>query len=300
MKAKYSFLLVVLIFACSSLAGQKNLISIPYLIGDTAIIKLDNLGDSIQWQESLDLLNWTNILGQNLDSLVLVVDTSKYIRANVEHGNCDPYFSDTLYISTNIICPPTVSDFDGNAYSTVLIGTQCWMKENLNSENDASGTPIPRYCYGSSIALCDTFGGLYYWTTIMNYSASSNTIPSGIQGICPTGWHIPADAEWEILVSYLGGDSIAGGKMKETGFAHWQTPNSNATNSSDFTALPGGYRNNTGNFELLGIYGFWWSSTEYNYQIGWCRSLFNQSSSVYHFYDYKDKGFAVRCIKDWN
>jgi uncharacterized protein (TIGR02145 family) len=302
MKANYTVLLIVFLFASIYLSGQhkiqKNLVSNPYFMGDTIIIKLDNPGDSILWQESMDLLNWMDIPGQNSDSLVHVVDTSKYIRASVVHGNCNPYFSDTLHILTNMICPTTTTDFDGNVYSTIQIGTQCWMKENLNAEHDASGTPIPRYCYGSSIAYCDTFGGLYYWTTIMNSSGSSNTIPSGIQGICPTGWHIPSDAEWEILVNYLGGDSIAGGKMKESGFAHWQTPNSNATNSSSFSALPGGYRNSTGNYETKGIYGFWWSSTEYSYQIAWCRSLFNQSGSVYHFYDYKDKGFAVRCIKD--
>jgi hypothetical protein len=102
-------------------------------------------------------------------------------------------------------CPgtPTVTDYDGNTYNTVQIGNQCWMKENLNTTRDAGGNNISRYCYSNTNANCENYGGLYTWATLMNGAASSNGNPSGVQGICPTGWHVPSDAEWTELTDYL-------------------------------------------------------------------------------------------------
>ena len=123
------------------------------------------------------------------------------------------------------------------------------MAENLNIGTTISGATdmannsiIEKYCNENNTANCDTYGGLYQWNEMMEYS----TTP-GVQGICPTGWHLPTDAEWTVLTSYLGGESIAGGKMKTTGTIEagtglWYAPNNGATNSSGFSALPGGYR----------------------------------------------------------
>ncbi|MCF8373665.1 MAG: fibrobacter succinogenes major paralogous domain-containing protein [Bacteroidales bacterium] len=315
MKAKYSFLLVVMIFTCSSLTGQKNLSSNPYMVGDTVTIKLDNLGDSIQWQESLDLLNWTDIPGQNLDSLVHVVDTSKYVRARVVHGNCAPYFSDTLQITANLMnCPPTVTDYDGNVYNTVSIGDQCWMKENLKATHYSDGTAIPNisdpiawrvlgdntfekaYCFYNNDTSSE-YGALYSWAAAMNGAYSSNTNPSGVQGVCPNGWHLPSDLEWTELTDSLGGVAVAGGKLKEFGAIHWNSPNVDATNSSGFTGLPGGGRTSDyGTFVALGASGYWWSTAVTNYVGVWCRRLDNTIAQVARVSYYMSSGFSVRCI----
>ena len=107
---------------------------------------------------------------------------------------------------------------------------------------------IEKYCYDDDPANCDVYGGLYQWDEMMGY-----TTTEGVQGICPVDWHIPTDAEWDILQNYLGGFNVAGGKLKEAGTIHWNAPNAGATNSSGFTALPNGYRDGgVGNFWALG------------------------------------------------
>jgi len=153
---------------------------------------------------------------------------------------------------------------DGKSYNTVQVGTQCWMKENLNigtmvngSINQTDNGTIEKYCHGDNSSNCTTYGGLYQWDELMQYGTAE-----GSQGICPTGWHVPTDAEWCILenyvdagtvscatISYRGGN--AGGNLKETGTAHWQSPNTGATNSFGFTGLPGGARLANGSFNYL-------------------------------------------------
>jgi uncharacterized protein (TIGR02145 family)/prepilin-type N-terminal cleavage/methylation domain-containing protein len=190
----------------------------------------------------------------------------------------------------------TISDIDGNIYNTVKIGNQCWMKENLKVTKNPAGTSITRYCYNSDINNCNTYGGLYTWTTIMNGSAGSNTVPSGVQGICPTGWHIPSDAEWTILTDYLGGLSVAGGKMKETGTTHWTSPNTGADNTSGFTALPAGYRDADGSFDDLGGDAYLWSSSEDDPGDSWYRFLYYFNTEVYRLSLNQAVGFSVRCL----
>ena len=194
----------------------------------------------------------------------------------------------------------TVTDFDGNVYNTVTIGTQVWMKENLKTTHYSNGTAIPlvnnatswaaltatdmAYCwYNDDIANKATYGALYTWAAAMNGAASTTTNPSGIQGVCPTGWHLPSDAEWTVLTDYLGGGSVAGGKLKEAGTMHWISPNTGATNETGFTALPGGYRDFYGAFSSIGGYGLWWSATVYY---------------VFRNYYIKQDGFSVRCVRD--
>lgn len=200
-----------------------------------------------------------------------------------------------------------VTDIDGNTYKTVIIGTQTWMAENLKVTKYNDGTSIPNVTgatewYESTTgALCDyentslnseTYGKLYNWYTV-------NT-----DKLCPTGWHVPTDAEWTTLTNYLGGEGIAGGKLKETGTTHWDSPNIDATNESGFTALPGGFRNyHGGAYGSIGHVGYWWSATEYldseilvNYALP--RIIQKGNSSVGKYPKPKGYGFSVRCVKD--
>ena len=130
-------------------------------------------------------------------------------------------------------------------------------------------------------------------------ATSWNPVPSGpVQGICPAGWHLPTDAEWTTLTTYLGGESVAGGKMKETGTTHWLSPNTGATNSSGFTALPGGTRDYNGPFLTLTYYGYFWSASEYSTSLAWYRRIDYNYAAVYSYHSNKSYGFSARCLKN--
>lgn len=202
---------------------------------------------------------------------------------------------------------------DGNNYKIVGIGNQVWMAENLKYLPSVAGpgtgsTTIPLYyVYGydgtdvnvaKATVYYKTYGVLYNWPAAMAGSASSSTNPSGVQGICPTGWHLPSDAEWTQLTDYLGGQSVAGGKLKETGTAHWISPNTGATNETGFTALPGGHRIHNGTFGSIGSHGYWWSVTESYTNDAWYQSMDYGYSYVYSYYGSKELGFSVRCLRD--
>jgi uncharacterized protein (TIGR02145 family) len=190
----------------------------------------------------------------------------------------------------------------GQTYKTVLIGSQCWMAENLNigkqvkefmGVNQPDNDTIVKWCYWNSTDSCNIFGGLYQWNEAM-----CNSTSEGSQGICPNGWHIPDKSEWIILINYLGGESIAGGKMKENGLSHWHAPNTGATNSSGFTALPGGNRAHDSSFNNVTFTGTWWSSTEdssigaYDLSVQYITSLTLSGDG------HKLSGMSVRCIKN--
>ena len=204
---------------------------------------------------------------------------------------------------------------DGNEYNWVQIGDQVWMAENLaylpsvnmvaDGSEDAAGSYYYVYGYdGTNVADAKatdnyaTYGVLYNWTAAMDGEASSTTNPSGIQGVCPAGWHLPSDAEWTELTNYLGGTGVAGGKLKETGTTHWNTPNTSATNATGFTALPGGDRDYDGTFYGIGYYGYWWSATEYTATNAWIRYMLDDLSDVYRGSYGKVVGFSVRCVRD--
>jgi uncharacterized protein (TIGR02145 family) len=219
-----------------------------------------------------------------------------------------------------------ITDYDGNEYQTVQIGDQCWLKENLKVTHYSDGSSIPfvekyydwsdlgpqdkAYCYSQNSATnLDLYGALYTWAAAMNGAASSNANPSGIQGVCPDGWHLPSDSEWKQLEMYLGmsqseADDIQyrgtteGGEMKEAGTSHWNSPNTGADNSSGFTALPGGGRNVYGNYIGLGENADIWSSTENDSEQAWFRILHHNSSKVVRYDNFKYWGFSVRCIWD--
>jgi uncharacterized protein (TIGR02145 family) len=202
---------------------------------------------------------------------------------------------------------PTIKDVDGNEYKTVYIGTQQWMGENLKVSKYNDGSAIPNvkdnsewsnlttgaWCdYNNSDSLGKKFyGKLYNWFAV-------NPTTNGNKNVCPTGWHVPSDSEWTLLTDYLGGANLAGGKMKEVGTLNWNSPNIDATNTSLFSALPGGNRNFDGNFVYVGFYGTWWSSPENGTSIARGRFLSYDNSTVNMVEDYKTYGLSVRCVKD--
>jgi len=228
--------------------------------------------------------------------------------------------SDTLtrtnYISiggstTGVPCPetPTITDSDGNIYNTVLIGNQCWMKENLNVGNFIHGitqmtnnSVIEKYCMDDNQANCNTYGGLYQWDELMNYT---NT--EGAQGICPEGWHIPSDQDWKELEIHLGispaeADSAdwrgenEGNTLKTT---YGWIEGGNGTNTTGFSGLPGGFRGaETAGFGGVTEDGFWWTSTPQSETQIWYRHLGRYVGMINRTYNYKGSGISVRCIKD--
>ncbi len=213
----------------------------------------------------------------------------------------------TVQVTTSNPCPgiPTV-DYGGQTYNTVQIGTQCWLRENLNigtrvdgSANQTNNGIIEKYCYNDIEDSCSVYGGLYQWDEMMGYSASSYYTPSCRQGICPSGWHLPSMAEWDTLIDYLGGGSVAGGPLKETGTRYWQTPNSGATNQSGFSALGGGYRIGAGGFAYLGPYAYYYTSTEDNSINTFSQRLFYDTPVISPNTGTKLMGASVRCLKDY-
>jgi uncharacterized protein (TIGR02145 family) len=198
----------------------------------------------------------------------------------------------------------TVQDIDGNVYPIITIGKQVWMKVDLKttrySNGDSIGTTIPatlditneptpkyQWAYNGEEINMEIYGRLYSW-----YAATDD------RNICPTGWHVPTDADWSTLTTYLVGEYIAGGKLKERGIIHWKSPNAEATNESGFTALPGGYRYGNGTFYDIGGTGNWWSSTEVSTNNAWCYTLYNNLRNVNKHYGKKTNDLSVRCIRD--
>jgi len=199
----------------------------------------------------------------------------------------------------------TVTDIDGNVYKTVTIGTQTWMVENLKVTHYRDGSAIPNITNATTWtslttgAYCDynnlTSNGLIYGHQY-NWLAAVDT-----RNIAPIGWHVPTNAEWNLLSDYLGGATVAGGKLKEAGTTHWASPNTGATNSSGFTALPGGNRSNiNGTFDSMSTYGRWWSTTESSTTSAWTRNLNYYYSNIFTDTggNAKSIGCSIRCVKD--
>jgi uncharacterized protein (TIGR02145 family) len=211
-------------------------------------------------------------------------------------GNCN-YTMDQVTINY-----PSVTDIDGNIYRSQIIGTQEWMGENLKTSRYCNGDLIPNitdstqwsghttgaWCnLNNDNSLDSIFGKLYNWYTVLDS-----------RNVCPCGWHVPSDAEWTILIDYLGGFQVAGGKMKTADFQYWLPYNFDATNESGFSGLPGSSRNEDGLFSPTGEFGFWWSSSEFNTSFARYIFLMSYSGNSNQPYGYKKKGFSVRCLKD--
>jgi uncharacterized protein (TIGR02145 family) len=188
----------------------------------------------------------------------------------------------------------TVNDVDGNLYPIIKIGDQWWMAASLNVTQDPHGEPITGYCYNNDEENCNIYGYLYTWDTVMNGATEEEA-----QGICPAGWHLPGDNDWAELVDFLGGEDVAGGKMKAVGTELWRPPNKDATNSSGFNGLPaGGYMVAMDLFEGLGVGVHFWSSTEYGSSRAGIPTLHKNEAAVTWLVELKTITASVRCVKD--
>lgn len=225
--------------------------------------------------------------------------TDYYIRAYAISG------SDTVYgsnVSFSTLDYETVSDIEGNEYKVIAIGRQTWMAENLRTTKLNDGTPVPlvkdeskwttlatpAYCFykNDEEAFKPVYGALYNW-----YAVNTGKL-------CPSGWHVPGDPEWTLLTDFLGGENIAGGKLKEIGSTYWVEPNAGATNESGFTAYPGGFRYSDGKFFDFGFSSYWWASGEFSSARAYFRFLYYSDANIYRFDNVKKNGFSVRCLKD--
>jgi uncharacterized protein (TIGR02145 family) len=208
--------------------------------------------------------------------------------------------------ATNVFNPNlsygSMTDQEGNVYKTIVIGTQEWMAENLKTSIYRNGNAIANITdsaqwsglitgawasYNNDSQYDCPYGKLYNWYAVADY-----------RNVCPTGWHVPTDGELTTLIDYLGGELVAGGKMKSTGTQYWNAPNTDATNESGFSGLPGGARFVYGDFYNVGIYCVLWSSSEGDAYSAWDFSLTYDSGSKGQYGDDKRAGFSVRCLRD--
>ena len=263
-------------------------------------------------------------IGPYSATLTGLIDGTRYYYVAFAANSAGTAYGTTLSFTT--LERITVKDIDGNVYQTVMIGNQRWMAENLKTKRYADGSPIQlvesnsewetlsstykAYCYfNNNVSIGDTYGALYTWAAAMNGSGSTNANPSGVQGVCPAGWHLPSDQEWKEMEMFLGMNSseadamslrgtTEGGELKQEGTSDWVFPNAGATNESGFTALPGGSRFSDAKFTGLYHDTSFWTATEYDNTNALQRGLGYDHSKVGRTFFYKGDGFAVRCIED--
>ncbi|HOW24461.1 MAG TPA: FISUMP domain-containing protein [Bacteroidales bacterium] len=217
-------------------------------------------------------------------------------------------------VMSNSDCPDFVTDDDGNSYSVVQIGGQCWMAENLKvgtmitggTDADPTNGIVEKYCYNNSAANCEEYGALYQWDEMMQSADPSVTNPSMVQGICPYGWHIPSFSEISQLTNEIGGTDEGGGKLKEIGTQHWLRKNIGATDEYDFTSLGAGqYSMYSNSFRNLKVETNNWSTTTYTHPMdtrNWAwtfRHQYNYTSQDHWYMDRDKMSLAVRCVKDY-
>jgi len=185
---------------------------------------------------------------------------------------------------------------------TIQIGSQTWMAENLKTTKYNDGAAIPLVADNTAWSLLSTPAYCWYdndaGTYKATYGAIYNWYAVNTGKLCPSGWHVPLDAEWTTLETTLGGKAVAGGKLKEVSLVHWASPNTGAVNSSGFTALPGGYRYRSGTFSSIGNYGGWWAATQYDATFAWYRYLTSGGNDLVVIANYKTSGYSMRCVKD--
>jgi uncharacterized protein (TIGR02145 family) len=228
-----------------------------------------------------------------------------------------------------------VTDIDGNFYPSVIIGNQEWMAKDLNVTRDANGNAIERHCYGDIPGNCDLYGGLYVWATVMNGAVSSKLNPSGVQGICPTGWHVPSHDEWteleRYICNYLGNsdceehfpydnstaesfrgtneanflksclqvNSPLGGDCSTSEHPRWRSNDIQfGTDDYGFSMLPGGHRNTTTTYDAIGLRGYGWSATQRSTNYVWRRAIEAGYGGIHRADRLKAFGFSLRCVKD--
>ncbi|MBU0489429.1 MAG: hypothetical protein KKA07_04355 [Bacteroidetes bacterium] len=302
---RFSHLLVIsaLLFGLSqSIFAQSTV-----CLNDTIYLELPTYRGNIQWQESTDSLSWTDISGANYQPYAFPASETKFYRAVITEGSCNPVYSEGRKI---IVTCGILSDArDGKTYQTVVIGTQCWMAENLNYDQSAFGND---WCYDFDPFNCEIYGRLYDWEAVMQGSASSSSSPSGVQGVCPDGWHVPSDAEWTSLTDFLSANSqfwcggistqVAKSLAATSGWTEYGTvccvgyyPVSN--NVTGFSALPGGMYYG-GGYSSLGNLGYWWSTTEFDATESFRWGLGYGDVIVSHDESIKTGAYSIRCLRE--
>lgn len=274
--------------------------------GGEAIIEYGVCWNTSGNPNSTDLFTIGTSGSSQFDSNImdLAANTTYHLRAYASNSAGTGY-GEELIFKTDVDPDASgngVVDIDGNVYNIVEIGSQVWMRENLNTTKYNNGKEILHvinhsswyyctqgaYCdWGNTGTYSNTYGRLYNW-----YAAANNNI-------CPTGWHVPSREEWETLRNNSGGEIAAGGILKEMGTEHWLEPNRDATNQYGFTALPAGYRASYENrFDPIGISANFWTSTEFSDVGAWFYGMYFSFGSLGTNSNLKSEGLSIRCIKN--
>jgi uncharacterized protein (TIGR02145 family) len=297
---KNSILLIFLFIGCSIKAQVQQNINKPSGTVSNSISEVD----SIRFNATGDSMQVVMQGGETVSHVLSEIDSVTFFTIT------DP--SAHSCGASNVHNPDlefgTMTDQEGNVYRTIVIGTQEWMAENLNTGTYRNGEPIPTGLSDIQWNTAGTASGIFGACANFNNN-EQNSCPFGKlynfyavtdpRNLCPTGWHVPTDDEWTILTSFLGGEEIAGGKMKSTGLQYWNSPNQDASNESGFSGLAGGMRYNFGLFDLSGFFGLWWSSTSLDGGgLAWFRSLSYSTEDIQRGNNSWEFGYSIRCLKD--
>jgi uncharacterized protein (TIGR02145 family) len=275
--------------------GTQQLLSVPYaLYGNTAG---NGIAGASATGDTLYLTNGNYLIVPGLSA------------AN-NGGGTSAHSCGALSVHNPDLTYGSMTDQEGNVYKTIVIGTQEWMAENLNTSIYRNGDAIPTGLsnaewentintqqgawayYNNDASYACPYGKLYNWYACVD-----------ARQLCPVGWHVPSDDEWTVLTDFLGGEGVAGGKMKTTGTIDaatglWLYPNTGATNNSGFSGAPGGLRYGSGVYDSFGYNGYWWSSSEAGTFNAWFGFLNYGSDDVVPGNFLKHYGFSVRCLRD--
>jgi uncharacterized protein (TIGR02145 family) len=285
--------------AASSVTATSATLNATFMNGSSAVT-----ATGFKYATNAALTSPTDVAGSGTTSpftgslMGLTASTQYWVVAYATNAVGTSY-GDTIAFTTSaaplFTCGTSTVNYDGHNYTTVQIGTQCWFAENLRNDNYRNGDAIPgnlsysqwsstgsgaQALYNNASGSLTTDGRLYNW-----YAVDDS------RGLCPYGFHVPSDWEWALLENALGGSSIAGNALKST------APAWNGTNSSGFSALPGGYRNLNGVFGDRYVSGYWWTSS-ISWTDAWYRRLDSEGLTVYRNDNYLRYGFSVRCVRD--